>query len=318
MTGSGRLESRAAEFSGHSFRKTQPGPTRASPLIDVAGLAASLAGPRAPTLLDVRWQLGAPPGMELYREGHIPGARFVDLDRELAAPPGAGGRHPLPEATVFGAAMRAAGVAPARPVVAYDGGETVAAARAWWLLRYFGHTRVAVLDGGLAAWTAAGHGLAHGSEPRPEPGDFAPVPGQMPLLDATAAARVATAGLLLDARTPERFAGEREPIDPVAGHIPGARNVPAAAHRDPAGRFLGPEELRARFDRLGAAGAGEIGAYCGSGVTAAQTVLALELAGYRGALYAGSWSEWILDRGRPVSRGNEAYGGQAHDHRPGG
>ena len=194
-------------------------------LITVDELQDALAR-EAPTLLDVRWELGGPPGRELYLEGHIPGAEFVDLDTALAGPPGVGGRHPLPDADVFGEAMRAAGVSADRSVVVYDAGNSVAAARAWWLLRYFGHPEVLLLDGGLSGWLAAGHAIERGATTA-EPGDFVPHPGGMPLLDAEAAAELARAGVLIDARAPERFRGEREPIDPVAGHIPEAVNVPA-------------------------------------------------------------------------------------------
>ena len=160
--------------------------------------------PPGATVLDVRWDLGGPPGRDLYLEGHIPGAAFVDLDTALAAPPGAGGRHPLPSADVFGAAMRSVGVSGSRPVVVYDAGNSVAAARAWWLLRYFGHADVSVLDGGFAGWRAAGLPIEREvSEVRP--GDFEPRPGGMPLLDAGAASEVARDGVLLDARAPARF-----------------------------------------------------------------------------------------------------------------
>jgi thiosulfate/3-mercaptopyruvate sulfurtransferase len=255
------------------------------------------------TLLDVRWQLGGPPGWPQYLEGHIPGAAFIDLETALCGPPGEGGRHPLPSAEAFGLAMRAAGVSAGRPVVAYDVGDSMAAARAWWLLRYFGHPRVFVLDGGFGAWSAAGLAIER-DVPPVEPGDFVPRPGGMPLLDAAGAAAVARAGVLLDARVPERFRGEREPIDPVAGHIPGAVNLPATElHRLESDGLLRPAELRDRFGAVGVRDGVEVGAYCGSGITAALEVLALELAGYRGALYVGSWSEWIRDASRPVATG---------------
>jgi thiosulfate/3-mercaptopyruvate sulfurtransferase len=269
-------------------------------LIGADELARALERPDPPVLLDVRWALGGPPGAEEYAAGHLPGAVFVDLERELSKPPGAGGRHPIPDAEEFGAAMRAHGVSAGRPVVVYDAGGALSAARAWWLLRYFGHHDVTVLDGGLAAWKAAGHALSSDS-PVPEPGDFEAVPGDMPLLDARGAASMAARGVLLDARAGERFRGEAEPIDPVAGHIPGARNAPAAGNLAGDGRFLSADTLRERFAALGVGPGVEVGAYCGSGVTAAQLVLALELAGYPAALYAGSWSDWITDRTRPVA-----------------
>jgi thiosulfate/3-mercaptopyruvate sulfurtransferase len=256
----------------------------------------------APTLLDVRWELGGPPGRDMYLAGHIAGAAFVDLDTALAGPPGAGGRHPLPDAAVFGNAMRAAGVSADRPVVSYDAGSSVAAARAWWLLRYFGHPDVRVLDGGFSGWVAAGYAIERGRTAA-EPGDFVAQPGGMPLLDASGAAAVARDGVLIDARAPERFRGDREPIDPVAGHIPGAVNVPATDVVDATGRFLAPDALRARFSGAGVDRRRSIGTYCGSGVAASHQVLALELAGYRGALYVGSWSEWITEPGRTVATG---------------
>lgn len=272
-------------------------------LISVDELAERL-GPEGPVLLDVRWELAGPSGLELYLRGHIPGAVFVDLDVALAGPPGRGGRHPLPVASEFASAMRAAGVSGARPVVVYDAGNSIAAARAWWLLRYFGHGDVAVVDGGFAAWVAAGLAVATDPASVPVPGgDFRARPGGMPLLDADGAAALARAGVLIDARTPERFRGESEPIDPVAGHIPGAVNVPAPGLVAPDGRFLDDEALRTRFGAVGVRSDLPVGAYCGSGVAASYEVLALELAGYRGALYVGSWSDWITDPDRPVATG---------------
>ncbi len=272
-------------------------------LIAAPELAAALAGDAPPVLLDVRWELGGPPGAQAYAAGHIPGAVFVDLETELAGRPGAGGRHPLPEAADFEAAMAAKGVDARRGVVVYDARTSVAAARAWWLLRYFGHPDVAVLDGGLAAWEAAGLPLTT-ERPTVAPGDFRATPGGLPVLDAAGAAALAGGhGVLLDARAPERFRGEQEPIDPVAGHIPGARNHPAPDNLAPDGRFLAPEVLRTRLRAAGVQAGAEAGAYCGSGVTAAHTVLAAELAGFPVALYAGSWSEWITDPARPVATG---------------
>ncbi len=294
-----------------------------TPLTDVASLARGLTGGPGPVLLDVRWRLGGPPGLARYRAGHLPGAVYVDLDRDLSGPPGAGGRHPLPATAVFQAAMRRAGVQDGRDVVVYDEADAMAAARGWWLLRYFGHDRVQVLDGGYRAWLAAGQPVATGDE-HASPGDFTARPGGLPLLDAAGAAWLARHGLLLDARAAERYRGDTEPIDPVAGHIPGAVSAPAGGSLGPDGRFLPPDRLRARFGRLaaqtGAAAAGAapvpetgpvpgtlagVGVYCGSGVTAAHEVLALALAGQVAALYAGSWSHWITDPGRPVATGPE-------------
>lgn len=266
-------------------------------------LLSSGSSERAP-LLDVRWQLGGRPGREAYAAGHIPGAVFIDLETQLAAPPGSGGRHPLPSAESFTTSMRAAGISNRRACVVYDAATSTAAARAWWLLRYFGHDQVMVLDGGLAAWVDAGHPQEHDA-PTVEPGDFVALPGGMPILDAEGAAKLAMRGVLVDARAPERFRGEVEPIDRVAGHIPGARNLPTTQNVDPAGRFLDPVRLRCEFEKLGVRAGVEVGAYCGSGVTAAHEVMALELAGYPAALYVGSWSEWVTDRGRPVAAGGE-------------
>ena len=249
----------------------------------------------------MRWRLTGPPAAESYAAGHLPGAVFVDLDRDLASPPGEGGRHPLPTAAAFEAAMRRLGVSGDSRVVAYDDADASTAARAWWLLRWFGHHDVRVLDGGYRAWT--GLGLPVSTAPvTPAPGDFVARPGGMPLLSPSDAARVAAEGVLLDARAPERYRGETEPVDPVAGHIPGAVNAPTSGNVSPAGTLLPAETLRERFAALGADGSRRVGAYCGSGVTASQVVLALEVAGVPAALYAGSWSDWIR-RGLPVETG---------------
>ncbi len=251
------------------------------------------------TVLDVRYRLGQPDGRERHLAGHVPGAAYVDLDAALADPPGAGGRHPLPDPARFVAAMRTAGVRRGRPVVAYDDWSGLAAARAWWLLRHYGHAEVRVLDGAWPAWVAAGGEVEVGPTD-PGPGDFDGVPGSMPVVDAD---RVTGSGVLLDVRAPERFRGEVEPIDPVAGHIPGAVNVPLPTNLDDRGHFRAPADLAAAYAAVGATPGMDVVAYCGSGVTASQTVLALELAGVRAALYPGSWSGWITDPGRPVARG---------------
>ncbi|MEU8674921.1 sulfurtransferase [Streptomyces sp. NPDC048560] len=270
------------------------------PIITASECASESAGPRPPVLLDVRWQLGGPHGRPDYDAGHLPGAVFVDLDAELAGPAGKGGRHPLPDPEEFGAVMRRAGVSRGAPVVVYDGGLGWAAARAWWLLRWTGHPDVRVLDGGLAAWT----GELSTVTPTPAEGDFRPEPGALALLDADEAAALARSGLLLDARAAERYRGDVEPIDRVGGHIPGAVSAPTTENVGKDGRFLPAGQLASRFGGLGAgADAGEVGVYCGSGVSGAHEVLALELAGYRAALYAGSWSEWSSDASRPVATG---------------
>ncbi len=287
--------------------------TGSGPLIDTAALAAALDSAEPPALLDVRWTLGGPPGIESYQAGHLPGASFIDLDTDLAGPPGRGGRHPLPDVVVFEAAMRRAGVRDGGPVVVYDDGDSTIAARLWWMLRFHGHDRVAVLDGGFRGWAAAGLPVSK-TAPDPVPGDFRVVTaGAMPVLDDEAAARLARSGFLLDARAAERYRGETEPIDAAAGHIPGAICAPTRDNVGPDGRFLTAAELAARFADLGLPGPGTdlagspaapvVGAYCGSGVTAAHEVLALHLAGVPAALYVGSWSGWTFDPDRPVATG---------------
>ncbi|MEV0438202.1 sulfurtransferase [Streptomyces spectabilis] len=269
-------------------------------IISASELASDLEGGNPPVVLDVRWQLGGPHQRPAYEEAHIPSAVFVDLDAELAGPAGAAGRHPLPDAERFGAAMRAAGISGDRGVVVYDGGQGWAAARAWWLLRWAGHPSVRVLDGGLAAWRGA---LESGDVRPPEEGTFKPVPDSVPRLDADGAAALARSGLLLDARAAERYRGDVEPIDRVGGHIPGAVSAPTTENVRDDGRFRTAGELAARFTALGASDAPEVGVYCGSGVSGAHEVLALAVAGIPAALYVGSWSEWSSDASRPVAKG---------------
>ncbi len=253
-------------------------------------------------LVDTRLALTGATGRERYDAGHIPGAAYVDMDEDLAAPPGDGGRHPLPRPAQLVAALRRAGVSRGSRVVAYDDGPGTAAARLWWLLRDYGHDDVLVLDGGLTAWVAAGRPVS--SEPvRPAPGDWDGRPGRLPAVEADDIPGLVAGGLLLDVRAAPRFRGENEPIDPVAGHVPGAVNVPLAENTDELGRFLPADDLRTRFASLGVRDDVPVAAYCGSGVTATQTLLALRLAGFDdAALYPGSWSEWITDPARPVAR----------------
>lgn len=279
------------------------------PLIDVATLARLLSAATPPVLLDVRWRLGGPPGIDAYQRGHLPGAHFVDLDRDLAAPPGPDGRHPLPDLGTFQQLMRRTGVRPGRLVVVYDDADATAAARAWWTLRYFGHGPVRVLDGGHRAWSERGFPITV-ELPASDGGEFVAEPGGLPLLDADGAAALAKDGVLLDARAAERYRGEVEPADPIAGHIPGAISAPTLGNVGVDGRFLPAEVLRDRFARIGATDAAEVGVYCGSGVTAAHEVLALTLAGVPAALYAGSWSNWIADGSRPVATGPGTNGGR--------
>jgi len=265
------------------------------PLISAVDLARVLTDV---TVLDVRYQMGGPGGPDPYAEGHIPGAAYVDMDADLADPPGSRGRHPLPAVARFQAAMRRAGVSSDRPVVAYDDWGGRAAARAWWLLRFHGHRDVRVLDGGWAAWQRGG-GATETGVPVIGAGSFTADPGQLPVVEAGDALAFAAAHTLVDARAPERYRGEVEPIDPVAGHIPGAVNVPTGANLREDGTFRSAEELRALYASVGATG--EVAAYCGSGVTAAHDILALAVAGIDAALYPGSWSEWVADPTRPVT-----------------
>jgi thiosulfate/3-mercaptopyruvate sulfurtransferase len=288
-----------------------------SVLVSPLDLAADLERGSAdrPVVLDVRWRLGGPPGRADHAAGHVPGAVFVDLDTELAAPPGTGGRHPLPEPSRLEEVLRRAGISEGSRVVAYDHADGSVAARAWWLLRWAGLSadHVAVLDGGWAAWREEGLPVST-EEPAPEPGDVVVRPGGMPVLDADGAAALARSGVLLDARAGERYRGEAEPVDPRAGHIPGARSAPSAGNAGHDGRWQEPEDLAERFRELGVepgSGPEAVGAYCGSGVTASSLVLALEYAGLTApekpaALYAGSWSDWSTDPDRPAATGPEA------------
>jgi thiosulfate/3-mercaptopyruvate sulfurtransferase len=266
------------------------------PLISAAELAALLG---QVTVLDVRYRMGGPPGAAEHAAGHVPGAAYVDLDADLAAPPSERGRHPLPDPTDLQAAMRRAGVQEGRPVVVYDDWEGRAAARAWWLLRWAGHDDVRVLDGGWSAWRAADLPVEQG-EVLPPAGDLVVRPGSLPVLEPDEVLDHARDGVLVDARNPERYRGETEPVDPVAGHVPGAINVPTGANLRPDGTFRSPAELREVYaeaaDRPAAA-------YCGSGVTATHDLLAMAVAGIDGTLYPGSWSEWVADPSRPVATG---------------
>lgn len=269
-------------------------------LISVEDLAAVLG---EVSVLDVRYQLGRSDGHEQYVAGHVPGAAYVDLGTDLSEPPGVpvdgGGRHPLPEPERFAEAMRRCGVGNDRTVVVYDDWSSMAATRAWWLLTHHGHPDVRVLDGGWSWWTRT-DGPIETAVPDVEPGDFRADRGRLSVLDADAAARVARHGVLLDARAPERFRGEVEPVDPVAGHIPGAVNVPAAANLDD-GRFRTVAQLADAYGMTD--GEQEVAAYCGSGVTATHDLFALHLLGRHAALYPGSWSGWVSDETRPVATG---------------
>jgi thiosulfate/3-mercaptopyruvate sulfurtransferase len=289
------------------------------PLLDVAALEERRAGGLRTVLLDVRWALGDPLGHEHYLQGHLPGAVFVDLATELADPAvPERGRHPLPSPLKFQDAARRWGISEGDVVVAYDDSANMAAARLWWMLRNAGMAEVYLLDGGLAAWRAAGLPIEEG-QVLPPPGDVTLTDGKMPVLDAAAVTawmeneRVPAGPqpdrVLLDARAGERYRGEVEPIDPRAGHIPGAVSAPTAQNVGTDGRFLPPDELRRRFEALGITDDVEVGVYCGSGVTAAHEVAALELAGFRAALYPGSFSEWSSNPLLPVATGPGPRGG---------
>lgn len=272
-------------------------------IVSATDLARELSGPRPPRLLDIRWSLAGPPGIEAYREAHLPGAVYVDLDADLAAPPSAAaGRHPLPDVVDLQAAARRWGLRVGEPVVVYDDSGALSAARAWWLLRWAGVESVRILDGGLDAWTTAGGALAAG-DVEVEPGDVTLSAGHLPTVDADGAALWADEGVLLDARAAERYRGEVEPVDPRAGHIPGAVSAPTADNLDADGRFRSVDALTARFAALGAAEGGDVAVYCGSGVTAAHQAAALMMAGRTPVLYAGSWSQWSSDPDRPVATG---------------
>jgi thiosulfate/3-mercaptopyruvate sulfurtransferase len=267
-------------------------------VVDVAWLREHL-DESGLVVVDCRWKLSEPgAGRGLYEAGHIPGAGFLDVDADLSAPPGPRGRHPLPPAEEFEHAVRSAGVDPDSRVVAYDEAGEGGAARLWWLLRHFGHRDAAVLDGGMTAWRESGGHVEAGAAAG-RAGTFTARERSTDVVDAEELSRRLDdpSLVLVDARRPERFTGESEPIDPVAGHIPGARNVPFVEVA-PEGRFLSAGDLRARLPAEG-----ELVAYCGSGVTACTVLLAAELAGLPpGRLYPGSWSEWS-GRGLPGETG---------------
>ncbi len=261
-------------------------------LVGAAALAEELAGERPPVVLDVRWTLGGPPGHGVYLTGHLPGAVYVDLDSELArhGDP-SDGRHPLPSAADLQASMRRWGLHDGDRVVVYDGAGNLAAARAWWLLRWAGLSDVRMLDGALPAWVAAG-GRLDVDDVRPAPGTARVRAGSLPTLTVEQAAGWPEQGVLLDARAAERYRGETEPIDPKAGHIPGAVSAPTSDNLAADGRFRSAAELAERFAALGAGDGDPVAVYCGSGVTAAHELAALAIAGIHGTLYAGSWSQW--------------------------
>jgi len=291
------------------FRNLDAVAVHTSALIQVDELTRLLAGPESvrPVVLDVRYRMGTSAGLHEFEESHVRGASYVGMDTELATirSDGVGGRHPMPTVETFSAAMRSAGVTMSRPVVAYDDWASLPASRVWWMLRHLGFLDVRVLDGGIAAWTAAGQ-LTESGPATPGAGDFtASSMGVGRLLDATDATRYAAGHLLLDARPADRFRGENETIDAVAGHIPGAVSAPALANIDKHARFLPAEELARRFHELGAENGKIVGTYCGSGVQATHLALALSIAGITGSadVYIGSWSDWITRPNRPIALG---------------
>ncbi|MGO3327516.1 sulfurtransferase [Gordonia sp. (in: high G+C Gram-positive bacteria)] len=268
-------------------------------LITVDDLAEAMLSSRPPAVLDVRWQLGRDDGPEQYRQGHLPGAVYVDLDTELAAPvDSTRGRHPLPDVGDLQAAARRWGVDALAPVVVYDDNGGMSAARAWWLLRWGGVADVRILDGGVGAWRDAGMRLSKG-DATPRVGTVVLTGGALPTVDIDEVD--GTDALLLDARAGERFHGEVEPVDPRPGHIPGAVNAPTSDNLVD-GRFRPADELRSRFTELGVDDAREVIVYCGSGVTAAHEIAALEHAGFTATLYPGSYSQWSSDPEREVAR----------------
>ncbi len=284
-----------------------------TPLISASQLRAKPMSAASPPLLllDCRFDLTRPAaGREAFEQGHLPGASYVNLDLDLSALPGqavCGGRHPLPRPEVWAHTLGRLGVTPAHRVIAYDAQGGMFAARLWWMLRWLGHEHVQVLDGGLPAWLAAGGALETGAGLAPTPASDYPLPAEPGCATVSADALHAELGrgVLIDARAPERYRGEVESLDPVAGHIPGALNRPFAANLDAQGHFLAPEALQAAFAPLLAGRVPSVVVHqCGSGVTACHNLLAMEVAGLAGSrLYPGSWSEWCSDASRPVARG---------------
>ena len=281
---------------------------RALVLITAAELSEFMRADDPVTILDVRWRLDEPDGRAAYLDGHIPGAVYVSLEDELSDHTITGrGRHPLPSGRSVEASARRWGVREGVPTVVYDDWNRAGSARAWWVLRAAGLTGVRILDGGLSAWQSTGGSLATGSV-TPPPGNATVLhddlyAGALPTLTAQQA--LAADLTLLDARAPERFRGDIEPVDPVAGHIPGAKNLPSGNLLAGDGTFLPQDTLSRLASEHGIELDGRLGAYCGSGVTATITLAALATMGYHAALFPGSWSEWSSDPSRVVARGSE-------------
>lgn len=274
-------------------------------LVSARELIEDVSSLPTPVILDVRWQLGDPNGRQHYYSGHIPGAQYMDLTGDLAGQRSTReGRHPLPLPDEFEDAMRRIGINNDSRVVVYDDWGNTSAARAWWLLRWAGKKDVYLLDGGLKAWIAEGEDLAVGPGNPIERGDFTFAGGAMPTATPDVAADWPDRGVLIDARTPDRYAGRTEPMDSRAGHIPGAVNMPTANFLDERGHFLPAEKIRGMFAEAGVTDGSDAVVYCGSGIHACHALAAMEVAGLgAGRLYPGSWSQWSADRTRPVALG---------------
>lgn len=278
-------------------------------IIDVATLKRSLKDPQWVTV-DCRFDLMNPKAGRLaYVDAHIPGARYADLNKDLSSPvTSRSGRHPLPNPNILAAKLGQWGIDRQSQVIAYDSGNNAMAVRLWWLLRWLGHDSVAVLDGGWQAWLEAGYPTDQ-AFPTMQPRQFIPKLRESLTVEVDGVSKGLTDAsiTLLDARGPARYAGETEPIDPVAGHVPGAINLPFEGNLNAHGRFLAPEQLQQRFAPIAGMTPERVVHMCGSGVTACHNLLAMEMAGLRGSrLYAGSWSEWIRDPARIVKKGYDA------------
>jgi len=263
-------------------------------------------------IVDLRWSLTPPSGGERYASGHVPGAIFLDLDTDISAPRGTGaGRHPIPSGGQLARVLSANGIGDEHAVVAYDDASGSIAARLWWLFRHFGHDgSAAILDGGIQAWVAAGGPLTR-ELPIVEQASWTAHPARTDdVVDArfVEQARLDPSATLLDVRAAERYRGDVEPVDLRAGHIPGARSAPWAGNVSADGSLLSPTQLRERYERFGADAGHRVVAYCGSGVTATQSILAMELAGIPALLYEGSWSDWSSDSARPLATGPQPLG----------
>ena len=289
----------------------QRGPFRpfSSPLVSARWLLDHIDDPDV-RVLDARWYLGGKSGPAEYAVGHLPGAAFVDLDRDLSAPKGKGpGRHPLPSASAFAHVLARLGVTPTTKVIAYDDAGGSIAARVWWLFRHFGLASAAVLDGGIAAWTSAGGALTK------DVPTIVPAPSMRlvartgDVVDKSAVDRLRSQAdaAVVDARATERFEGKSEPVDARPGHIPGARSAPWAGNLSaPGGAFAQRDALADRYEKAGITGAKTIVCYCGSGVTACHDLIALALVGRDDALlYEGSWSDWAADSTLPAALGDD-------------